>query len=159
MQRIQRSLRGGLAAMMLATGLGLGLAGVASARAEDGSFTLPAWAFDRGNVKTFTAEYADAGPMVAFGGRSPVLVEYDLDFPSAGDYRVSLCYAAAQPRPVNFLLDGKILGQVCRGATGSWNTSGAKPEAPFACYIPKGKHTVRLQRVEDFPHIVSLRFE
>ena len=122
------------------------------------SFTIPAWAFDRGNVQTFTQEYADAGPMVAFGGRSPVMVEYDIEFPASGQYTVRLCYAAAAARPVTLLLDGKSQGQFCRTATGSWNTSGAQWEAPASLFIPKGKRTFRLQRAGDFPHVVSLRF-
>ena len=64
------------------------------------SFTIPAWAFDRGNAKTFTKEYADAGPMVAFGGESPVVLEYDIEFPTATDYRLRMQYAAAEKRLV-----------------------------------------------------------
>ena len=126
-----------------------------------GAFTLPAWAFDRGNAKTFTnkTEYADAGPMIAFGGHSPVLVEYDFDLPATGSYRFTIDYAAAQARPVNVLIDGKYIGQGCVAATGSWNTSGARPDASSHCFISEGRHTLRLQRPGDFPHIVSIRVE
>lgn len=84
-----------------------------------GSFTVPAWAFDRGNVRTFTAEWADAEPMVAFGGQSPIFVEYDLEFPAAGQYGLTIRYAAGEARPVALFVDGQAQGAVCRDANGS----------------------------------------
>ena len=127
-------------------------------RARAGSFEIPAWAFDRGNVKTFTADYADAGPMIAFGGRSPVLVEYDIDFPASGSYQLGVRYAAGKARPVTLFIDGKMSASVCCTETGSWNTSGAQWVDGANLYIPAGKHTIRFQRTGDFPHIVSLKF-
>lgn len=123
-----------------------------------GSFTVAAYAFDRGNARTFTDSWADAEPMVAFGGLSPVTVEYDIDFPVAAQYKLSILYSAAVSRPVELYLDGKPLGPCCRAATGGWNTSGAKWEETCTSSLAKGKHTLRLVRVDDFPHIVSLRF-
>ena len=125
---------------------------------QAGSFEIPAWAFDRGNAQTFTGQWADREPMVAFGGRSPVLVEYDIDFPASGSYALRVRYAAAQARPVTLFLDGKTVTTVCRQETGSWNTSGAQTESSANLYIPAGLHTVRLQRAGDFPHVVSLQF-
>lgn len=123
-----------------------------------GSFEIPAWSFDRGNVKTFRAEYADAGPMVAFGGRSPVMVEYDIEFPASGSYQLEIRYAAQEARPVSLLIDGKLTASVCCEPTGSWNTSGAQWATSLGLYIPAGKHTIRLQRSANFPHVVSLKF-
>ena len=129
------------------------------AGAESNSFTIPAWAFDRGNVRTFTKEYADAGPMVAFGGQSPVVVEYEIAFPAAGVYRLSVRYAAGSARPVTLELDGTNVATICRAATGSWVTSGAKWESSAELSLTAGNHSLRLQREGDFPHLVSLRFE
>lgn len=126
--------------------------------AAAGQFEFPAWAFDRGNARTFTREYADAGPMIAFGGQSPVIVEYDIDFPAAGSFQLHIAYAAGQPRPVRLLLDGTLIGEVCRTATGAWNTSAVRWEASAAFYVGAGKHTLRLQRPGDFPHVIALRF-
>jgi len=36
---------------------------------------------NRGNAATFTNQWADAGPMVAYGGASPVIVEYRHQLP------------------------------------------------------------------------------
>ena len=122
------------------------------------SFDIPAWAFDRGNAATFTDTYADAGPMVAFGGQSPVVVEYDVPLPEAGRYRLEVCYAAADARLVECLIDGRPVGPVCRTATGSWNTSGAAWELSAELDLTAGTHTLRFQRNTDFPHVVGLRF-
>jgi formylglycine-generating enzyme required for sulfatase activity len=124
-----------------------------------GSFEIPAWSFERGNARVFTEEWADAGPMVAYGGDSPVFVEYDLSFPAAGNYRLSVRYAAADARPVELALDGAAVTQVCRAANGSWSTSGATWETPVELKVAAGRHTLRLTRPDAFPHVVSLRLE
>ncbi len=103
----------------------------AEPKAEDCSpcvIELPGYAFDRGNARTFAdpQQYADGGPMVAFGGQSPVSIQYDVELPVDGAYRISVRYAAADPRPVDFYVDQQLLGQCCRGTTGSWNTSSAQ---------------------------------
>lgn len=124
-----------------------------------GSFEISAWAYDGANLKVFTEQWADAGPMVAFGCRSPAFVEYVLQFPVDGVYDLELRYAAADSRPVDLLVDGKSAGQVCRTATGSWNTSGAKSEKSATLNLTAGRHAIRLQRAANFPHVVALRFE
>ena len=147
-------------ALRVARILGVWVAsGLGVLAAESNSFLIPAWAFDRGNVRTFTQEYADAGPMVAYGGQSPIFVEYDLEFPATSEYAVRICFAAGDARPASLLLDGKDMGKVCRTATGSWNTSGAQWEESARLSIQAGKHTLRLQRSQDFPHVVALRFD
>lgn len=124
-----------------------------------GSLEVPAWAFDRGNVKVFTEEWADAEPMVAFGGASPIFVEYDLELPVEAEYAISIRFAADEARPVTLRLDGKRLGYGCRSAVGSWNTSAAKWEEGAKVLISPGRHTLRLERETAFPHVVSLRFD
>jgi formylglycine-generating enzyme required for sulfatase activity len=127
--------------------------------ANAGSFEIPAWAFDRGNVRTFTEEWADAGPMVAFGGQSPVVAEYDVPFPAPGVYRLSICYAASAARPVDLAVDGQTVSSVCRTANGSWQTSGAEWESSATLEVAGGVHTLRFTRSGDFPHVVGLRLE
>ncbi len=123
------------------------------------AFTIPAWAFDRGNAKTFTKEYADAGPMIGFGGESPITVEYDIEFPATTDYRLRVQYAAAEKRPVSLSVDGRALTNVCRSATGSWQTSGAGWEEGAVLSLGAGKHTLKLERGGAFPHLMNLRFD
>ncbi len=122
-----------------------------------GVIEIPAFAFDRGNPKTFTRQWVDGRPMVAFGGRSPVVVEYDFDLPVDGSYTIEFCYAAASARPVQLYLDERGLGDCCRTTTGSWNTSSARWEVGTRLFISPGKHTLRLARPGSFPHLVALR--
>ena len=136
-----------------------GQAAQASASKEDSdrSVAIPAYAYDRGNAKTFTRQWADAEPMVAFGGQSPVVIEYDIELPVDGQYTFSVFYSAQSARPVELYLNEEHLGQCCRSATGTWNTSGAKWEDSRLLYIPPGKHTFRLKRNGAFPHVVAIR--
>ena len=123
------------------------------------SFTIPAYAFDRGNAKTFTQSYADAGPMVAFGGETPIQIEYDVVLPVEATYTIHVQYAAAEARPVDLHIDGKRVATCCRTATGSWNTSGAKWEESHKISLAPGKHTLKLTRTTAFPHVVALRLD
>ena len=133
----------------------------AAPRATDAasSFVIPAYAFDRGNAKTFTDQWADAEPMVANGGEIPNVVEYDVELPVAAEYRIGIRYAAHEARPVELFLDEIKLGSCCQTATGSWNTSGSAWEESARRWMAPGKHTLRLERNGPFPHLVSLRFE
>lgn len=126
---------------------------------QAGSFDLPAWAFDRGNVRVFTDQWADAAPMVAYGGRSPIIVEYDFELPADGVYQLKAQYAAETARPVTLTMDSRRRGEICRTVTGSWNTSGAQWEESLQLELGAGRHTLRLEREGGFPHVVAFRFE
>ena len=124
------------------------------------TFVIPAYAFDRGNAKTFVGgSWADAEPMVAFGGESPVVIDYDIDFPICGEFTIQILYAAQGARPVELLMDGQKVADCCRTANGTWNTSGAKWEEVCLVFIAQGKRTITLRREAAFPHVVSLRFD
>ncbi|MEI7728615.1 MAG: SUMF1/EgtB/PvdO family nonheme iron enzyme [Verrucomicrobiota bacterium] len=131
----------------------------ASAQSSSNSFLIPATEFDRGNVKIHTSGWGKDVPMVAYGGQSPIVVEYDLEFPVAAEYTLFLQFAALQSRPAELAVDGKELGQCCRVVTGSWNTSGAQWERAVAIKLTAGKHTIKLEREGSFPHVTALRFE
>jgi formylglycine-generating enzyme required for sulfatase activity len=147
--------------------LTFGLAWWASAAAADNSqaqapaasFVIPAYAFDRGNAKTWTDTYADLEPMVTWGGQYPVVIEYDIDFPVSAEYAFWVRFAQADLRTAQLYLDGQACGPCCRSVTGSWNTSSAQWEDTCSLQIAAGKHTIRLERDGPFPHVVSLRFE
>ena len=151
------------AGLWLATGVAQGevpAQGVLALKPAN-ALMIPAYAYDRGNPRTYRPgdAYADAEPMVTWGGQYPIVVEYDIEFPVTSHYTLQIYYAAAAARPPELMLDGKPLGLCCRTATGSWNTSGAKWEESCKVMIPKGRHTVKLYRNAAFPHIVCLRFD
>ena len=72
--------------------------------------------------------------MVAFGGSSPIIVEYDIVFPASGAYKLQIKYAAAEKRPVELQMDDKTVAQVCRKTTGGWETSKATYEESAQLY-------------------------
>jgi len=86
--------------------------------APAGSFTIPAYAYGPRQPRTYRPgeTYADAEPMVTWGGRYPVVVEYDIEFPVTADYTLHIYFAALQARPAELLFDGKSLGPCCRTA-------------------------------------------
>jgi hypothetical protein len=147
---------------------------------EAGSVVIPAWSFDRGNVRVDAdpAGFADAGPVVVSGERKPwgYTVEYDVDVPVTAAYTLQICYAAAEVRPIEVFFDGQRLANWCSGVTfGSapteqpdtptFNSSGAKWEGldsnPWNKLQPitKGKHTVKITRSGPLPHLVALRLD
>ncbi|MHC4506642.1 MAG: carbohydrate-binding protein, partial [Planctomycetota bacterium] len=139
-----------------------------------GTLVIPAWAFDRGNVRIYASpdEYANAEPMVGsrpgHAGRS--VVEYDIDFPVAGEYALSTKYASPEARPVEVFLDGKSVGWCCNGVAfnsppgelpivlsgDSWDARWA-PDDLAGIRATKGRHTLKLTCQGPFPHLVSLK--
>ena len=133
----------------------------AAAVAAD-SFTIRCDWFDRGNVNTtdVARSYADKYPCIVNGGVLPNQAEYDLDFPVAADYAISALYASAGSRPVNILLDGKLLAEGFKDSTGGFRTSQAKWFTQCTAAISQGKHTLKLLCPGAcIPHICALRFE
>jgi len=147
-----------ISCLFIALALSVGL----PARALADSFTIRCDWLDRGNVTNtgIAAGYSDKYPCIVNGGAVPNQAEYDIEFPADAEYTLSALYASAQPRPVDILLDGKLLVQGFKGATGSFQTSSAKWEKQCIANIPKGKHTIKLLCPGPcIPHICALRFE
>ena len=141
-----------------------------------GSLLIPAWAFDRGNVRIYASpdKYANAGPLIAgkAGHTGQLAAEYDIDFPVSGQYTILANYTSPQARPVEVFLDGKSFGRFCNGV--GFNsppyelpirTSGDSWDAKWdmagrvTISVTKGKHTLKLARDGQFPHLVAFRLE
>ena len=150
--------------------------------AEAGTLTIPAWAFDRGNVRINANpdEFADAGAVVVSGQREPWgwRVEYEVDFPVAGSYRLYIKFASAEARPLEVYYDTRNISKTCVGVSldsagkPSWKSSSAKWELlrsrfggpdPVAARrngkATAGKHTITLTSLRPLPHLVALRLE
>ena len=137
-----------------------------------GTLSIPAWAFDRGNVRIYASpdKYANAEPLVGseVGHTARSVVEYDIDFPVTGEYTLETKYASTEARPVQVFLDGKSLGWCCNGVAfnsapnelplvmsgDSWD---ATSEVSVKMSVTKGKHTLKFARLGAFPHLVSLK--
>ena len=151
-------------------------------RADGGSLVIPAWAFDRGNVEIHADpdEYADAGPVVVSGKRKPWgwRVEYDVDIPVTGVYRLYVKYASAESRPVEVYYDTRNISKTCMGISldssgrPTSKSSGARWEmlrSRFGGPDPvaerrngkatAGRHTIMLVSRRPLPHLVALRLE
>ena len=157
------------------------------ARAEAGSLVIPAWSFARGNGRIYTdpAKYADAGPVVGGGERKPWgwSLEYDIDIPVDGVYRLHIQYASAEARPIEVFYDARNVSKCCLGITLS-SASAKKPNSPtgnssaarWEMLLTRfggpatmsarrggkakaGKHTVTLTSRGGLPHLVSLRLD
>jgi len=149
---------------------------------KGGSLVIPAWTFDRGNVKIYASpdQFADAGAIVGNepGFTGAGFIEYDIDFPAAGDYSLTASYAAAEARPVEVFLDGESMGKFCHDITFgsapfeipvsfSWDSSSARKKQetldewgiPRRMPITKGRHTLKFARRGPLPHFTEFRLE
>jgi len=122
-------------------------------------FTIEAKDFDDGNVRvSLTGEaYADGVSCIWHDRESPDRAEYVLEFPVTADYELSALYAAADPRPVEIRLDGKLVHTGFAGVTGSWQTKSARWEPQCTLRIERGEHAIALEREGPLPHICALR--
>jgi|GEM_PF-891049 len=146
---------------------------------RSGTITIGACTFDRGNVRIYASpdEYADAGPMAGGGPRDGKdgVVEYDIDFPAAGEYTLQVRYSAAEARPTEFLFDAKRIGVGCNGVTigssrfeipvaYSWSSRIARWEQVrregkvVRISTAAGRHTLKLTRRGPLPNLLELRF-
>ncbi|MBI4603970.1 MAG: hypothetical protein HY721_18600 [Planctomycetes bacterium] len=144
--------------------LPLALALPAAARGHPepgGSILLPAYSFDRGNLRAMASEsWADAEPIVVNGGTAPNWAEYDIDFPVSATYSLHARYAAAEARPVDVYLDRAKAARGFGSTTGSWMSSTAAWEKVCDVAIERGKRTLRLECPGPcIPHIVALRLD
>jgi len=143
-----------------------------------GMLEISACSFDRGNAAIYAcpSENADGGPMIGGGSSAPAesVVEYDVEFPVAGEYTIQLRYSAAEARPVDVWFDGKQVGTGCTAVTigssrfekpvwFSWSSRVARWEQLYdrgrlmRLSVSKGRHTVKLTRRGPLPNVVALR--
>ncbi|MEX0711349.1 MAG: DUF1553 domain-containing protein [Pirellulales bacterium] len=128
------------------------LAGMGQEQPE-GTLLFEAEKFDRGNVKIDFETYGAMIGVIYNQGQLPNVAEYDFELLADGAFQVELRYAAAEPRPVELLLDGVVVQPAAAGeATGSWQPAEQAWFAEAVCRLPAGKHTLRLQRDGPFPH-------
>ncbi|MBW8017260.1 MAG: hypothetical protein FVQ82_13840 [Planctomycetes bacterium] len=149
---------------------------------DAGSIVIPAWSFTRGNAQVHAdpAQYADAGPIVVNGLAENWgwTVEYDFEVPVEAKYTIQICYASAESRPVNVLVDSKWVGTACDRVTfgpkdpdtptsnssgATWDLVSGRWEDVVTIWrkspLSKGKHTVKLTRRQPLPHVLAIRIE
>lgn len=122
-----------------------------------GAIVIEAENFQRGQAtKLFDGYGADIGVIASFGPE-PSFAEYDVEVPVTGTYQLELRYAADGPRPVKLFVDGGLLKlDAANQRTGSWNPDTQTWFAEAFITLAAGKHTLRLERREPFPHLDRL---
>lgn len=147
-----------LAAAPLAHQQRLLAAALAQPLAEAGNATtvVEAEAYTSGNLKIDLHGYGEAIGVVYNAGELPNFCEYEIDVPE-GFYQLELRYAAAEPRPVQVLLDEvTVLTGAAGEVTGSWYPDTQRWFAEEVLPLSAGRHTLRLLREGPFPHLDKL---
>jgi hypothetical protein len=119
-----------------------------------GVLVIEAENFDRGNVLKDTTHYGPKIGVILNKGELPNFAEYDVKVAEAGVYQLELRYAAADSRPVQVLLNGKVVKSDAAGSkTGSWFPDTQTWAAECLVTLRAGVNTLRLFREQPFPHI------
>ncbi len=121
-----------------------------------GTMSLEAEDFQRGNVLKDRENYGKGIGVLVNAGPLPNFTEYDVTVPADGSYALEFRYAAADPRPVRVLLDGKYLEDATGRVTGGWGPDKQEWDGGPAVTLKKGKAVIRLERAGPVPHIDKL---
>ncbi len=123
----------------------------------NGAVVLEAENFARGNVTRDFTVYGPGIGVIYNAGPLPNVAEYDFELPAAGTYQIALRYAAAESRPLALTLDGRKLTTDAAGkVTGSWDPDTQRWSIEAVVPLASGKHVLRLERDQPFPHVDKL---
>jgi caspase domain-containing protein len=123
---------------------------------------IPASKFARGSnvevgvLRTFGTDIVhNAAPYVA---GTPNEVEYRITVVEGGAYELSVQLAAAEPRPVDIVLNGAVAFKNALAVTsGSWNQSDAKWFRAGRLFLQPGVNSLIIRRADAFPHLLTVR--
>jgi len=148
-----------------------------------GAINIQAWYYDRGNAKVFPnpdiyADYRDKHPdlVVGGGGKSPWVIEFDVDFPVDAAWTLRVKYGSPEQRPLEVWIDDRKVGKACGRITGNpppypdrhprrktprtaKGFHGLEWEDACTMDVKKGKHTLKLTRKGKAPRLSDLRLE
>ena len=86
--------------------------------------------------------------------------DYEIDFPSSGDYELWAFYSACDSRPLTLEFDGRVVSEkALSGTNGSWLTSESTWERQVdLTNVSQGKHTLTIRaHSPDIPHVSAFR--
>ena len=162
-----------------------GLFALSAGRADAGSIRLQCWEYDRGNAKVVVnpgryGDYRDKAPglMMTDTGKTPFEVEYDLDIPVTGLWKLRVRYASSGVYPLDVMIDGKKVGVCCGEKTDNappymdrhpnvyeglprrtWHLHGAQWEDSFEFQLQAGKRTLKFARNGTPSNLIEIRLE
>ena len=117
---------------------------------------IPAASFQTGNLVVDRSERSDQ-PTVRAEGQTPNRVEYVVNVPEDGDYRLTILYASGEPRPVQLSINGIDATEVCSLPTGGWSLANRGWALAGVFRLNVGPNRIALSRTGPFPHISMLR--
>lgn len=98
-------------------------------------------------------KYRKAGIFILNGDFKPNYAEYDIEIAQAGTYQLELKYAAGSSRPINLLLNGRLItDEAAAGVTGGFSDTDAKWMVEGIVELRSGKNVLRLERPGGTPH-------
>jgi len=152
-------------------------------QAGAGSIRLQCWQYDRGNAKVVVnpgryGDYRDQPPglMMAGSGKAPFEVEFDLDVPATGLWKLRVRYASAGVYPLDVMIDGKKVGTCCAEMTDNappykdrhpfvheglpkrtWRLHGAQWEDSCEFKIQAGRRKLKFTRNGEPANLIEIR--
>src|SRR5262249_28817588 len=105
-----------------------------------GAVLLEAENYTRGNVKKDFTVYGEKIGVIYNAGPLPNIAEYDVTLAKAGTYQLELRFAAAESRPVDVEINGKVVKSGAAAAvTGTWYPDSQKWSAEGVFALAAGK--------------------
>ena len=105
--------------------------------------------FNRGNVEVDRRKYGGDFGIVYYRKPGQGFVEYDIDVPATGSYRLDLRYASDEVNPLKLKINGQeVPKQVADKDTGGWDGRGQKWHEAGVYPLVKGRNTLRLEMPE-----------
>ena len=113
--------------------------------------------FDRGNVLIDTTKYGVDVGVVNSSSDTGNYFEFDIPLKHPGDYVVQIKYAAAQVRPVQLLINGKVVKEdAVSRTTGGWYPQHQAWSTEGVYELQQGDNTLRLNS-KTMAHLDKLR--
>ncbi len=130
-------------------------ANLATGARGEGVIAIPATAAARMEHLTLDRTEYGRGIGVLVGEHG--WAEFDFLAPKAGRYRLELCYAAAESRPLRLQLNGAVVKErAAAEITGNWFPEGQRQFPEGDVTLRAAKNTLRLETDGAFPHVSQI---
>lgn len=93
-------------------------------------------------------------------GNLPTSAKYKVTVKAAGNYQLSMTYAASVPRPISITVNGQqITGNATSSSTGGWFEGNWKTKNEGRIPLKAGENSIVFSRSSDFPHLHAFTLE
>lgn len=120
---------------------------IAEMKGGDPFLLVEAEDFTRGNVRVETDSLGRGIGVVRTLMEYPDHIEYEIDLPEAGDYRLEIRYAALEARPTELSINGNLVEMSAADrTTGDWKPSGQRWFVQGVYAFKSGRNVVEFRR-------------